>query len=139
MMHTKRYRSLAVVALVIAALTTSSVALAASSVARASSALTGTYTTTIKSPADLKGRWVLTLARGGSYTVQLNGQLVARGKHTSTAKTITLDREQGSQCTGAGTYAWKRSGKTLSFTKKREAASCQGRALVLAHRFTQVR
>lgn len=139
MMHTKRYRSLGAVALVIAALATSSVALAASSVTRASSALTGTYTTTLKSPADLKGRWVLTFARGGSYTVQLNGQLVARGKHTSTAKTITLDREQGSQCTGAGTYAWKKSGKTLSFTKKRESASCQARALVLAHRFTQVR
>ena len=132
MMHTTRYRSLMVVALVIAML-------AASSVARASSGLTGTYTTTLKSPADLKGRWVLTFARGGSYTVQLNGQLVARGKHTSTAKTITLAREQGSPCTGAGTYAWKKSGKTLSFTKKRESASCQGRALVLAHRFTQVR
>ena len=137
MMHTTRYRSLAVVALAIAALAASSVALAASSVA--SGGLTGAYTTTIKSPAELKGRWVLTLARGGSYTVQVNGQLVARGKHTSTAKTITLDREQGSGCTGAGTYAWKRSGKTLSFTKKRESASCQARAVVLAHRFTQVR
>ena len=132
MMHTKRFRSLAIIGLVIAML-------AASSVAGASSGLTGTYTTTLKSPAELKGRWVLTFARGGSYTVQLNGQLVARGKHTSTAKTITLDREQGSQCTGAGTYAWKKSGKTLSFSKKRESASCQGRALVLAHRFRQVR
>ena len=139
MMHTKRYRSLGAVALVVAALATSSVALAASSVTRASSGLTGTYTTTLKSPAELKGRWLLTLARGGSYTVQLNGQLVARGKHTSTAKTITLDREQGSQCTGAGTYAWKKSGKTLSFTRKRESASCQARAVVLAHRFTRVR
>ena len=139
MMHTKRYRSLAVVALVVAALITSSLALAAPSVTRASSGLTGTYSATIKSPAELKGRWVLTLARGGSYTVQLNGQLVARGKHTSTAKTITLDREQGSQCTGAGTYAWRKSGTTLSFTRKRESASCQARAVVLAHRFTQVR
>ena len=94
--------------------------LAASSVARASSGLTGTYTTTLKSPAELKGRWVLTFARGGSYTVRLNGQLVARGKYTSTAKTITLDREQGSRCTGAGTYAWKKSGKTMTFAKKRE-------------------
>ena len=131
-MHTKRYRALAVVALVIAAL-------AASSVTRAASGLTGTYTTTLKSPADLKGRWVLTFARGGSYTVQLNGQLVARGKHTSTAKTITLDREQGSQCAGAGTYAWKKSGKTMTFARKRETSSCQARALVLGHRFTQVR
>ena len=138
-MHTKRYRALAVVALVIAALAASSVALAASWVALAPGGLTGTYTTTIKSPAQLKGRWDLTLTRGGSYAVQVDGQLVARGKHTSTAKTITLYREQGSGCTGAGTYAWTRSGKTVSFTKKRESASCHARAVVLAHRFTQVR
>jgi hypothetical protein len=139
MMDTKRYRSLAVVALAIAALAASSVAVAAPSVALASGGLTGTYTTTIKSPAQLKGKWALTYARGGSYTVALNGQVVARGKYTSNAKTVTLDREQGSGCTGAGTYAWKRSGKTLSFTRKRESASCQERAVVLGHRFTQVR
>jgi hypothetical protein len=132
MMRMKRYRSLAVVALVIAAL-------AASSVALASGGLTGTYTTTIKTPAQLKGNWVLTLARGGSYTVQVNGQAVARGKYSATPRTITLFRERGSGCTGAGTYAWTKSGKTTTFVKKRESASCQARALVLSHRFTQVR
>ena len=81
----------------------------------------------------------MTFAQGGSYTVAVNGQAVARGKYTSTAKTITLDREQGSGCTGAGTYAWKRSGKTMTFIRKRETSSCQARALVLGHRFTQVR
>lgn len=44
MVHMKRYGSLAVVAVVIAALAASSVALAAGG-------LSGTYTTTIKSPA----------------------------------------------------------------------------------------
>ncbi len=101
--------------------------------------MSGTYATTIKSPAQLKGKWVLTLAKGGVYTVAVDGQTVARGRYTSTAKTITLDRERGSGCTGAGTYAWKKSGKTMTFTRKRESASCQARALVLGHRFTQVR
>ena len=132
MVYSNRRWSLVVVAVIVAALALSSVALAAGG-------LSGTYKTTIKSPAQLKGSWVLTLAQGGSYTVAVNGQPVARGKYTSTAKTITFDRERGSGCTGAGTYAWKKSGKTVSFTRKRETASCQARAAVLAHRFTQLR
>jgi hypothetical protein len=68
----------------------------------------------------------------------LNGQQVARGSYSSTAKTITFSRERGSGCTGVGTYAWRKSGKTMTFTRKREASSCQARAAVLAHRFTQV-
>ena len=130
-MYSIRYRALILVALV-AALTTSSVALAAGG-------LPGTYTTTVKSPAQLKGKWSITFAKGGTYTVAANGETVARGRYTSTATTVKFDRERGSGCTGAGTYAWKRSGKTVTFTKKRESASCQARALVLSHRFTQVR
>jgi hypothetical protein len=133
MLHVDRQRSLAVAVAVVVA------ALAASSVAVAAGRLSGTYTTTIKSPAQLKGRWVLTLATGGSYTVAVNGQAVARGKYTSTAKTITFAHERGSGCTGAGTYAWKKSGKTVSFSRKRESASCQARAAVLAPRFSQLR
>jgi hypothetical protein len=109
------------------------------SVALAAGGLAGTYTTTVKSPAQLKGKWAITFAKNGMYTVAVNGEKVARGRYTSTAGTVTLDREQGSGCTGAGTYAWKRSGKTLTFVRKRESASCQARALVLGQRFTQVR
>jgi hypothetical protein len=130
-MHVDRQRTLLATAVAVFA------ALALSPGASAAGGISGTYTTTVKSPAQLKGRWVLTLAPGGSYTVAWNGQAVARGRHTSTAKTITLDREQGSGCSGAGTYAWKRSGQTVSFTKKRESGSCQARAVVLSHRFTQ--
>ena len=133
MVHVVRQRSLIVVVAAVAG------AIAVSSVALAAGGISGTYTTTIKSPAQLKGRWVLTFAQGGSYTVAVNGQAVARGTYTSTAKTVTLDREQGSGCTGAGTYAWKRSGKTMTFVRKRETSSCQARALVLGHRFTLVR
>lgn len=115
------------------------VAIAMSSVALAAGGLPGTYTTTITSPAQLKGKWTLTLAQGGSYAVAVNGQTLARGRYTATAKTITFDRERGSGCTGAGRYAWTRSGKTVTFVRKRESASCQARAAVLAHRFTRVR
>jgi hypothetical protein len=128
-MKSSRYRAL--VAAALAALVTSSVAVA-------SGGLAGTYTTTIKSPAQLEGKWSLTFVKGGAFSVRLNGEVVARGRYTSTARTITL-RERGSGCTGAGTYAWKRSGKTLTFAKKLETPSCQARALVLSHRFTQVR
>jgi hypothetical protein len=113
--------------------------LAVSSVALAAGGLVGTYSTTVKSPAQLKGKWAITFAKGGSYTVRVNGEAVARGRYSSTATTITLDRERGSGCTGAGTYAWKKAGKTVTFTKKRESASCEARAFVLSHRFMQVR
>jgi hypothetical protein len=114
-------------------------ALAMSSVALAAGGLAGTYATTIKSPAQLKGKWALTLAKGGTYTVAVNRQAVARGRYSSTATTITFDRERGSGCTGAGTYAWRKSGKTVTFVRKRESPSCGARATVLSHRFTQVR
>jgi hypothetical protein len=128
-MHSSRYRTLLVAAVA---------ALAISSVALASGGLSGTYRTTIKSPAELKGTWSLALAKGGTYTVTWNGQRVARGSYSSTPTTITLMRERGSGCTGTGTYGWKRSGKTVTFVRKRESSSCQARAAVLAHRFTQV-
>jgi hypothetical protein len=113
-------------------------ALALSSVALAADGLSGTYKTTIKSPAELKGTWALALGKGGKYTVTMSGQPVARGTYSSTSTTITFLRERGSGCNGVGRYAWKRSGKTVTFVRKREAPSCQGRAAVLAHRFTQV-
>jgi hypothetical protein len=109
------------------------------SVAVAAGGLVGTYKTTVSSPAQLKGKWSLTLTKGGTYSARLNGEVVARGRYTSTAKTIRFDREQGSGCAGAGTYAWKKSGRTMTFVRKRETSSCQARALVLGHRFTQVR
>jgi hypothetical protein len=110
-------------------------ALAVSSIALAAGGVAGTYKTTIKSPATIKGTWVLTL-KAGTYKVSRNGQALARGTYTATATTITLREPAG--CGGAGTYAWKKSGRTMIFVRKREAASCQIRGVVLSHRFTQV-
>jgi hypothetical protein len=120
----------ALAGLVVLTLGVSSVALAAGGVA-------GTYTTTVNSPSELKGKWVLTLAKGGIYTVALNGKALAHGSYAATPTTITLREPDG--CGGAGTYAWKKSGKTMRFIRKRESPSCPERAAVLAHRFTQVR
>jgi hypothetical protein len=117
---------------VILALSVSPFALAAGGVA-------GTYTTTIKSPSELKGKWRLTLTKGGTYTATLNGEDRARGKYSATATTITLREPATSGCGGTGTYAWKRSGKTVTFTRRREAPACQARAVVFAHPFTQAR
>ena len=111
--------------------------LGVSSVALAAGGLPGTYTTTVKSPSQLKGKWVLTLATDGTYRVALNGKALARGTYSATPTTITLREPQG--CGGTGTYAWKKSGKTMTFIRKRESSSCPERAAVLAHRFTQVR
>ena len=130
-MHSSRYRTLLVAA--------AATALAVSSAALASGGLSGTYQTNIKSPAQLKGTWALTFAKGGTYTIRLNGQPLARGSYSTTATTTTFARERGSGCTGVGTYAWKKSGKTVTFVRKRESSSCQARATVLSHRFTQVR
>jgi hypothetical protein len=112
-------------------------ALGISSVALAAGGVVGTYATTVKSPPQLKGKWVLTLAKGGTYTVALNGEALARGTYSATATTITMREPDG--CGGTGTYAWKKSGKTMRFIRKRESSSCPERAAVLTHRFTQVR
>jgi hypothetical protein len=115
------------------------VALGVCSVALAAGGVVGTYATTIKSPAELKGKWVVTFSKSGSYTVALSGKPLARGTYSATARTITVREGADRGCGGSGTYAWNKSGKTLTFVRKRESASCKERAFVLAHRFTQVR
>jgi hypothetical protein len=113
-------------------------ALALSSVALAGGTLAGKYTTTIKSPAQFKGTWVLNLARGGTYTVVDNGQLLVRGKYAATGPKITFGHETGSgACAKPGTYTWKKTGKTLRFTRISDSPACSGRSGVLTHTFTQ--
>jgi hypothetical protein len=132
MSRTGRTKRFAILVLGVAALAASSVAFASPT-----AALSGKYAATIKSPAELKGKWVVTFAKGGTYSVALNGRAMARGTYSATATTITMREPAG--CGGTGTYGWRKSGKTLTFVRKREAPACQARAAVLAHRFTQVR
>ncbi len=129
----KQIKRLAVAASTVAALALCSVALAGGT-------LPGKYTTTIKSPAQFKGTWVLNLAKGGTYTVVDNGQFLTRGKYTATGSNITFGHETGSgACPKSGTYVWKKTGTTLTFTRVHESAACSGRSGVLAHAFTQER
>lgn len=122
-----------IAAAIIAVLALSSVALAGGSVA-------GKYRTTIKSPAAVKGTWVLNLAKGGTYTVATNGQVFVRGKYTVTGSTITFGRETGpGACPKSGKYTWKKVGRTLKFTRVSDSPACSGRSGVLAHPFTQPR
>ena len=94
----------------------------------------GKYTTTVKTPARLKGIWVLNFLKGGKYTITDNGAVVVRGHLTSTSR-IYLSNETGpAACPQFGVYAWKRTGKTLKLTKVSDP--CVGRAAVLGHSFT---
>jgi hypothetical protein len=104
----------------------------------ASGGVVGTYTTAISKPSELRGRWTLSFAERNRYTVVLNGEPVARGTYSATATRISFLHETGSPCKGGGTYGWVRSGRIMTFTPVRESASCQARAIVLVHRFTQV-
>ncbi len=124
---------LAVAASVVAALALSSVALAGGT-------LPGKYQTTIKSPAQFKGTWVLNLAKSGTYTVSDNGQLLIRGRYSATRSKITFGHETGKgACAKSGTYSWRKTGKTLKFTRVSESAASSGRMGVLAHTLTQKR
>jgi hypothetical protein len=126
-------KRLAIAAVVVAALAVASVALAGGE-------LPGKYATTIKSPAQFKGTWVLNLAKGGSYTVVDNGQVLVRGKYTTTGSRITFGHETGEgACAKPGTYTWKKVATTLRFTRVSDSPLCSGRAGVLAHTFTQRR
>ena len=94
----------------------------------------GKYRTTVKTPARLKGVWVLDFLKGGKYTIADNGAVVVRGHFTSTSR-IYLSGETGpAACSQFGVYSWKRVGKILRFT--RISDSCAGRAAVLGLPFT---
>jgi hypothetical protein len=114
------------------------VALAMSAVALAGVTVVGKYATTIKSPPEFKGTWVLSLAKGGTYTVASSGQIVVRGKYSVTGSKISFGHESGpGACPKTGKYTWKKSGRTLRFTRISDAPVCSGRSGVLAHTFTQ--
>ena len=108
--------------------------------ANAGGTLAGKYRTAIKSPAEFKGSWVLTLARGGTYTVVHNGQILVRGRYSATRSKITFGHETGNgACAKSCTYTWKKTARTLKFARVSDSPLCSGRSGVLAHTFTQRR
>ena len=76
----------------------------------------GKYRANVKTPARLKGIWVLSFMKGGKYTITDNGAVVVRGHFTSTSR-VYLSNETGpAACPQFGVYAWMRTGKTLKLT-----------------------
>jgi len=76
----------------------------------------------------------LSFVKGGKYTITDNGAVVVRGHFTSTSR-IYLSNETGpAACPQPAVYSWKRTGKTLKFTKVSDP--CVGRAAVLGLPFT---
>jgi hypothetical protein len=106
--------------------------LALPSFALAGATLPGTYTTKITTPAQFKGTWALTFAKGGTYTITERGTVVVRGHYASLGSQITFSKETGPlACAKFGDYHWKRTGAKLAFT--RVSDPCTGRAYVLGH------
>jgi hypothetical protein len=77
---------------------------------------------------------VLSFAKGGKYTIADNGAVVVRGHFTSTSRVYFGNETGPAACPQLGVYSWKRTGKTLKFTKVSDR--CAGRAAVLNHPFT---
>lgn len=122
-----RYRSIVAGACALLAFTTTAVA----GKTPLPSKLVGTYLATLESPTELAGTWRLTLKADRTYavyhkgltTIQISGKVVARGT------TISLVSERSAGGPGGcdnkiGTYAWTRTGRTLTLKKFRE--QCPG-------------
>jgi hypothetical protein len=137
-MRNPAHRPVATTAKRIALAASVAAALASPSLALAGGSLAGTYKTTIASPAQFKGTFILKLAAGGAYTVTDDGHLIVRGKYAGSGSKITFGHETGQgACAKTGTYTWTKSGKTLRFKRVSDAASCNGRITILSHALTQ--
>jgi hypothetical protein len=113
-------------------------ALALPSLALADGPPAGKYSAKITTPPELKGTWVLTFVKSGTYTITQAGKVVVRGHDLSIGSQMQLYKETGSKaCTSIGYYNFKRTGKTLTFSKLSDP-KCAGRAFVLAHSFKLV-
>lgn len=122
-----RMRRYVVVASIAAALAVPSLALAGGSPI-------GTYSTSITSPPDFRGTWALSLAKGGAFTLSLDGRMLVRGRYSTTGSKVTFGRDEF--CSKPGTYTWKKSGKTLRFKRVSDSPACDGRIELLSHTFT---
>ncbi len=123
-------------------------ALAASTIAALAmqASLSGTYSSIIEAadvtqlkdvPADqFVGKWTLTFAEDGTYTVQHQGVEHIKGTFALKGETLTLtDRSGDYACLegdapAVGEYRLKHDGKLLIFTAVKDAA-CPGRAAAL--------
>jgi hypothetical protein len=134
-------------------------------VALASGSLSGTYHTTVTTPATLKGTWSFKFANGRDSQL-LNGKEVANGTYTISGSTVKFANpaipkgaaptsSSGTSttppagapslpsgtttptaCSTPGTYKVMISGKTLTFKKISDPCNTL-RAQLLSHKFTK--
>ena len=102
----------------------------------------GTYQTTIKEPASLKGVWRIEF-HAGTDTDYLNGTKVASGTYTISGSTITFAQPavpagSAQTCQTPGKYTFRLPGRTLTFTKISDPCNSV-RSELLSHRFVHLR
>lgn len=110
-------------------------------IALASGGPSGTYRAKISRPTGVAGVWTIKFAAGRD-TDYLNGKQLASGSYTISGSTITFaqpatPKGAPATCSGAGTYRFTLSGKTLKFTKISDPCN-KTRAEILAARYTKV-
>jgi hypothetical protein len=101
----------------------------------------GTYGIELPNAANesgaLAGRWALTLAEGGRFTVTRGGQTAVEGRYRVAADSIVFSGESGPfACpdaeTGPGTYRWRLGARELTLTPLTDG--CEGRRATFAAR-----
>ena len=102
----------------------------------------GTYQTTIKEPASLKGVWRIEF-HAGTDTDYLNGTKVASGTYTISGSTITFAQPavpagSAQTCQTPGTYTFRLPGRTLTFTKISDPCNSV-RSEILSHVYIHIR
>jgi hypothetical protein len=98
----------------------------------------GTYQTTIKNPASLKGVWRIVF-HARTDTDLLNGNKVASGRYRISGTSITFAQPAvpsgaPETCRTPGKYTFRLSGKRLRFTKVSDPCNSV-RSELLSHRF----
>ena len=110
--------------------------------AHASGSLSGTYRTTVTTPASLKGTWLFKFGDGRDSQF-LNGKEVANGTYTISGATVKFadpaipsGTTTATVCKTPGTYKVTISSETLTFKKISDPCNAV-RAALLSHKFTK--
>jgi hypothetical protein len=122
----KNFRRVAALALVLAA--------TVASAAAASSSLSGTYETTVKSAGSLNGTYKITFTPG-RFTLLAPYGITGHGTYSLSGSHMTL-HGPSKTCTAAGVYEIKLSGSSLSFRKIKDP--CERSKILTAHSMRKI-
>ncbi len=121
----KRLRCLIAVSLVLAAMPVA--------IATASSSLSGTYTTTVKTAGSLNGTYKITFTPG-HFTLEVDG-ITGHGTYSLSGSKLTV-HGPSQACKAAGLYEVKQSGSSLTFRKIKDP--CERSKILTAHAMKKV-